>query len=240
VRDLLVAVPSRGRPQNIARLWDAMQATCQGDTHLLVGLDWDDPTREAYPPGPEYVLHPGLRQVVAWVNHLTAGRTGDYRFIGHIGDDNVPRTPGWDTAIMEALKAGPFAFANDLYPGREPGTLSCHVFTRAKVIETLGYIGPPGIRHMYVDVAWMAWGKACGITYLHDVLLEHLHYTAGKAPPDESYQASTGLIPVDLANWHAYSRGPGGLNADIGKLGGQPFTPDMLRDFNRGLFIPEL
>ena len=243
---LLVAVPSRGRPGSIGRLADAMLATCTGDTTLLVGLDDDDPQLRGYaelglkPLMAPFELRSGLRQVVAWINELTVPLVHEYAYIGHFGDDNVPSTPGWDVAIMNALERTPFAFGNDLYP-REPGSLCCHVFCRSEVIAKLGYFGPPIIRHMYVDVAWMAWGVACGITYLDDVIIEHLHYSVGKSPLDESYAASTSLITGgDLAAWHAYSRnlGTGGLNDDIDKLGGEPFTPLALTQFNAKLGIP--
>jgi hypothetical protein len=248
VKDLLLAVPSRGRPQNIARLLEAMDETCRGDTTLVLGLDDDDPELAAYlaimaAAGLEdYVrVRSGLRQVVAWVNELAVPLAPGYRFTGHIGDDNVPRTDGWDVSVMEALETRPFAFGNDLYP-RAPGTLCCHVFCRSDVIARLGYLGPPSIRHMYVDVAWMAWGTACGIAYLPDVVIEHLHYTTGKSPLDESYARSTALITGgDLDAWHAYSgnEGPGGLNADIARLGGRPFSVQSLRDFNASLNIPD-
>ena len=246
MKDLLVAVPSRGRPGSIARLAAAMLDTCQGDTSLLVGVDQDDPRLAEYvaldlrPMVVPVEVRAGLRQVVAWVNELTVPLTGHYRFTGHIGDDNLPITPGWDVAVMEALGKTPFAFANDLYP-RAPGSLCCHVFMRSEIIDALGYFAPPGIKHMYSDVAWMAWGTACGITYLHDVIIEHLHYSVGKSPADESYAASSALIHGgDMAAWHAYSRdlGPGGLNADITKLGGTPFTATALEYFNRNLNIP--
>lgn len=240
---LLVAVPSRGRPGNIARLAGAMLGTCTGDTTLLLGLDADDPQLPAYqaldlrPMMVPYEVKPDLHQVVAWVNELTVPRTRAYDFIGHIGDDNVPHTPGWDTEIMRALGKTPFAFANDLYP-RAPGSLCCHVFMRSEVVDTLGYFGPPSIRHMYVDVAWMAWGIACGITYLHEVIIEHVHYTTGRVPMDESNARSLACTGPDLDAWHDYSKN-GGLNADIAKLGGKPFDPGTLAEFNRNLNIPE-
>ena len=238
MKDLLLVVPSRGRPQNIARLQDAMTATCRGDTTLIVGLDEDDPTRGDYPDGPGYEVRPGLRSVVPWINELAVPQAGNFRYTGHIGDDNVPLTDGWDVAIMEALEATPFAFGNDLYP-RAPGSLCCHVFTRSEVIARLGYFGPPSIRHMYVDVAWMAWGVKTGITYLDDVVLEHRHFTTGKAPADDSYAASQALIPSDLERWHEYCNS-GQLNADIAKIdpAAPTFTADELRQFNIGLFIP--
>lgn len=203
MKDLLMVIPSRGRPHNIVRLWETMAATCKGDTTLLVGLDDDDPTRAAYPEGPQYVVRSGLRQVVAWINELAIPHVDEYKYIGHMGDDNVPRTDAWDVRIMESLEQTPFAFGNDLYP-REPGSLSCHVFARSEVIKALGYFGPPSIKHMYVDVVWMDWGNATGITYLDDVILEHMHYTAGKAPADESYVTSTSLIPSDFIKYNEY------------------------------------
>jgi hypothetical protein len=239
VRDLLLAVPSRGRPGNITRLRNAVNATCTGDTELRVGLDEDDPELGNYPVFDlERVVRPNLHKVTAWVNALTVPEAGNYRYLGTIGDDNVPQTPGWDTAVMGALEKTLFAFGNDQYPGRAPGTLCCHVFMRSEVVQKLGYFGPPSIAHMYVDVAWMSWGTACGITYLHDVLIPHLHYTVG-APHDETYASSYAGTGADLQAWHAYCRS-GQLNSDIGKLGGEPFSAQGISDFNRSLFIPEV
>lgn len=244
----MLAVPSRGRPQNIERLIGALEATRHCATDLVVGLDADDETLGDYPGmnGDDsyagrvrYVIRDNLRKVTAWTNELVSLNLDDYSAFGQIGDDNVFSTPGWDTVILEALDKTPFAFGNDQYPSREPGTLCCHVFTRAEVVKTLGYFGPPSIAHMYVDVAWYAWGQACGITYLHDVLIPHLHYTTGAVPSDATYQNSYAGTGADLQAWHAYSRG-GGLNADIEKLGGIPFTPEALNYFNHRLFIPEV
>jgi hypothetical protein len=240
VNSLGLLVPSRLRPRNATRLWDSFQANSTAGSVLTFGLDADDPSIGAYPKGPRYVVRDGMRYVTAWVNYLALTTLGSYEAVGHIGDDNTCDTPGWDAAILEALQETQFAFANDLYP-REPGSLCCHVFMRSEVVAKLGYFGPPEISHMYVDVAWMAWGKGCGITYLHDVLLPHHHYTLGSAH-DETYARSYARTAADLAAWHAYSRreGPGGLNDDIARLDGRPFTADDLREFNARLNIPEV
>ena len=234
-----VLVPSRGRPHNAARLWKSMQDNSAGGTALILGLDDDDPTAEGYPAGPGYMIEGGLRYVTAWINHMALATLGDFEFIGHFGDDNTTDTPGWDDRIRDSLSRQPFAFANDKYP-REPGSLSCHIFMRAEVVKTLGYAGPPEISHMFVDVAWMAWCLACGHEYLHDVLIPHHHYTTGAAH-DETYARSYAQTADNLRAWHAYSRrdGPGGLNGDIIKLGGQPFPQARLAAFNAKLNIPE-
>lgn len=215
--DLLVVVPSRGRPHNIARLREAMGQTCRGDTTLLVGLDADDPALPGYAPG-ACAVRGGLRQAVAWINELAVPRAGSYRFTGHIGDDNVPRTVGWDVRIMEALGKTPFAFANDLYPLRAPGSLACHIFCRSAVVRALGYLGPPMLRHQYVDNAWTAWGQATGITFLEDVIIEHMHWGAGKASTDDSYRESAACLQEDAANFAAYCSDPEGLARDIRKI----------------------
>lgn len=215
-----MAVPTRGRPGSIERLRDAMAATCRGDTHLLAGVDEDDPALTAYlrVPGVEFTVLPaGGRGVVACLNRMVMPRLGEYRYIGHFGDDNVPRTGGWDVTIAEALGRTPFAFGNDLYP-REPGSLCCHIFTRPEVVTALGYLGPPQFRHMFVDPVWMEWGKACGITYLHEVILEHLHFTRGLSAEDDTYRAAYTSWPADEAAWHAYLASPDGLAADVAKI----------------------
>ena len=216
MRDLLVIVPSRGRPGNITRLMGAMEATCKGDTTLLVGCDGDDPALDGYPEGPEYALNEGLRGVVAHLNALSAPRTGQFRFMGALGDDFVPRTPGWDVAVMEALEQTPFAYGDERVPGRAAGETVCHIFTRSAVVEALGYLGPPCFGHMFVDNAWAAWGKACGTTFLDGVVIEHLHPAAGKAPGDETYQRSAGFLGPDRQAWEAYQAD--GLAADIAKI----------------------
>jgi hypothetical protein len=66
-----------------------------------------------------------------------------------------------------------------------------------------------------------------------------MHYTVGgKAPLDESYQASTSLIPQDCLAYNEYC--DTGLNADIVALGGKPFSVEELAEFNRRLNIPRV
>jgi hypothetical protein len=78
-----------------------------------------------------------------------------------------------------------------------PGSLTIHAFMRSEVIKRLGYMGPPSHSGTCTSTrSGIAWGQATAIEFLPDVILEHMHYTiGGKAPLDESYQASTSLIP---------------------------------------------
>ena len=214
--DLLVIVPSRGRPDSVQRLWGRMRQTCRGDTRLLVSLDADDPAWGDYPGGPLYQTLWNTRGVVAHFNAAAAGFGRDFRFIGALGDDFLPSTDAWDTEIMEALTETPLAYGNERFPGRVPGESVCHIFMRAEVVRALGYVGPPAFKHMYVDNCWAAWGQACGITYLDGTVLEHLHFTAGKSAHDATYDQAMSFGDADRAAWDAYLAG--GLAADIAKI----------------------
>lgn len=239
-----MVVPSRGRPGSIARLRDAMAATCRGDTDLLVGVDDDDPSLAEYLAlqGVGLVVQSGLRQVVAWINWMAVPRAKGYRYIGTIGDDNVPRTVGWDVRVIETLaemKTG-LCFGDDLYPTRATGSLCCHVFMTSNIIRKLGYMGPPdGPRHMYVDPLWLAWGEKVGIKFLPDVIIEHLHYTTGQSPHDQVYAESYALTWQDCEAFNRYARS-GSLNRDILKINpkASPFTDAELADFKVRLNIP--
>lgn len=215
-------VPSRGRPDNIRRLVAAFDETCTADTRLIVGLDMDDPQLLEYLDVIPMHVHPvvlsDLRQVVAWTNRLAAGFGDEAHNLGMIGDDNVPRTKGWDTRVCESLVNHNFCFGDDLNPGRPAGSLCCHVFMRSEVVYQLGYAGPPSLRHMYVDDVWMAWGQATSIEFLSDVVIEHLHPSAEKATDDAVYEASLACVDEDARAFHAYCRD--GLGRDIRRLGG--------------------
>jgi len=217
MKDLAILVPSRARPGSVRRFWDAMGTTCRGDTHLIVGLDDDDQAGYERIPGVEYAVRPGLRHVVVWFNELAVPAADEYRFIGALGDDFLPGTAGWDVRMMEALEVTPFAFGNDLSP-RIPGEFPTHIFTRGEVVRALGYLAVPAVKHMYCDAAWQQWGRACGITYLHDAILEHLHYSVGKSPVDATYAASAPLMGPDEAAYRAYCADPDGLEADVRKI----------------------
>ena len=257
MKDLLVVLPSRGRPHNLKRLYEAMQETCEGDTTLLVGLDDDDETRGEYPgqpgvhqkpPGaPIQVSVPGSQpplwyqiqgdmqgMVTGWINVLSVPQVDEFRYIGHFGDDCVPHTRGWDVQIMKALESTPFAFGDDMEYGQRPrGSLCTHVFMRSEIIRKLGYFGPPAIKHMYVDLAWMTWGHAAGITYLPDVQIEHMHFLEGKAPFDESYQRSRQGVNEGYAALGRYVRNK--LERDIRKIcpGVKHFRPEEFYALHR-------
>lgn len=195
--DLVVLVPSRGRPTQLAELVEAVHATAAGTVEVIAAIDGDDPALadyEALAPC-RYVVGP-RQSLCWWTNTLASGVLAANlepvpRYLASLGDDHRPRTPGWDRKLIEAIEALPgpgFAYGNDLLQGKAMPTAWV---ASAEVVRALGWMMLPTCAHMYVDAAVLALGEACGrIAYRPDVIVEHLHPLAGKAEWDASYRES--------------------------------------------------
>jgi hypothetical protein len=174
---LLVIVPSRGRPASVHRLCQEWAATSTAGAELLVCLDDDDLTADDYPTSGDYpFLWYSIGPRDGFAPRLSAEAVDAaplYDVLGSWGDDHVPRTPGWDRAILDALPSTGFAYGDDLIQGERIPT-ACHM--TSDIVTALGWMTPPGFAHMYVDDVWRDLGQAIDrITYLPDVIIEHLH-----------------------------------------------------------------
>lgn len=199
--DLLVIVPSRGRPQNVAALLESWADTTAGDTELWIVLDEDDPELKGYTQvlpeqwpnatlrPPRWIVQERLRlggTLNAVASAAAAG--GRFRAIGFMGDDHRPRTIGWDVELTVALgRLGTgLVYGNDLIQG---AALPTAVAMTSDIVAALGYMVPPGMVHMYLDNVWLELGRRLGrLQYLSHVVIEHLHPIAGKAEWDDRYR----------------------------------------------------
>ena len=215
LRDLLIIVPSRNRPEGLRRLVDAIRCTSAGDPQLLVCLDTDDAPSYAPIEGVWYLIKERQR-FVAWTNEAARLFANDFRYFGLIGDDIMPRTDRWDAAVvhtLEELGTG-LCYTNDLLQGEALPTVC---FMTTDIVKTLGYVQPPALVHLYSDNFWLELGRALDrIRYLPDVVLEHLHWSAGKATSDESYEESHALMEPDRIAFERYMRE--GFEADVAKM----------------------
>lgn len=191
--DLVVVVPSRGRPSAAAALAQQCAKTCTADTVLLVVVDTDDPTL------PQYQAPAGTTVFFAWappasghvgaINYGAARALEDFQpyAVAKLDDDHRPRTLGWDRHYLEALRelGTGIVYGNDLYQG--PNLPTAPAMT-TDIIRTLGYMGPPVLDHLYVDNFWKDLGtQADCLRYLPHIVIEHMHPLAGKAPVDTGY-----------------------------------------------------
>jgi hypothetical protein len=210
VKDLIVIVPSRGRPERFAAFLDAWnETTPPGLADLLVCLDDDDPTLEDYPLEllDDVQQWSAIRRPNGFAPRLTEEALNcapHYRAIATFGDDHLPRTPGWDElllAAMENLGAG-IVYPNDLYQG---SALPTAALLDSSIVRALGFYAPPCLAHSYVDNFWLELGLRIGrIRYVHDVVIEHVHPAATKAAMDDTYAAAHSREAEDAAAWRTY------------------------------------
>lgn len=216
--------PTRGRPANAVDLWEAWQDTSTGAAELCFAVDVDDPKLPAYNSAfqnmtlTEIYLGP-RRGMVGTLNHVAAMWASGYRYLGFLGDDHRPRTHGWDARFVEVLESnGPrIVYGDDLLQGQ---TMPTAVAMTSDIVATLGYMAPSTMQHLCVDVVWKDWGQQLGrLTYLSDVILEHLHPANGKAQMDAGYEAVNSSEQVERdSKAYLHYRDCGGLEADVAKL----------------------
>jgi glycosyltransferase involved in cell wall biosynthesis len=190
-RDMLLIVPSRGRPESVRRFTEAVKATSEAQTDIIFGFDDDDPSlqdciREA--ESTPYRTGPRMNQI-EWTNVLALEHADDYRVLVCLGDDHVPRTPGFDTQLLLALDAGNIiAYPNDLVRDDIPEVMA----VRSEAVKALGWLVMPELKHYFCDNVWADLGKhGKVIAYLPDVIVEHMHHLRVKeVERDATYRDS--------------------------------------------------
>lgn len=225
--DLLVIIPTRSRPRSvpeIMRAWDDTGATAD----VLFAVDTDDPELAAYREhAATYKADSRVRftfgkrrRLCGTLNQHAVKAAKIYRFLAFLGDDHRPRPADrpWDARFRECLSGGPgIVYGNDLLQGEKMATA---VAMTSDIVATLGYMSPPSLVHLCMDLVWVDWGRGMGrITYLPDVVIEHLHPAAQKAAVDAGYAEcnSPEQVSTDSAAYYAY-RDEGSLATDLGKL----------------------
>lgn len=220
---LAVLLPTRGRPQNFERFMRAFEATAQ-DAHVFVRLDHDDPTD--YDDFLNYyhrhisVVHGKRVGFGASLNELAARAEREgYSHLGMFGDDVVPETPGWDVRLVEALgdRLG-VAYGDDGLRDKHAPDLPTHYVTQTEVYRRLGYLSPPGIRHLFLDNVARDIGRQLKNFVYVPVKISHLHpWMVGEHVHDQTYAE-------------------GGRNADLRKKDRQAYlTWSYSKDWKRRL-----
>lgn len=217
MRDLLVIVPSRGRPDRLHVMIEACLSLSEADTDIAVGIDDDDPAAPRYEEivGAYHFAYDGgvfytkaeRRTLSTWTNRIASANAGEYRAFASLGDDHVPRTASWDGLLLEALNkmndyGEGIAYGNDLHQGE---ALPTAPVISAGIVEALGWMMEPSLRHMHVDDVWRDLGQAAGcLGYVPGVVIEHRHPDAGKASGDRVYEESAAGAGADRDAHHRW------------------------------------
>ena len=182
---MLLIVPSRKRPEACDELLTAFEETAEC-SDILFGLDDDDKSKYSERVLARSAINPRLR-MGGTLNLLATQNADDYEFLSFMGDDHRPRTKSWDRILCDAIGSAPgVSYGDDLLQG---ANLPTAVTLSSKIVQSIGYMVPPSLVHMYMDNFWKDFGEKIGnISYRSDVVIEHLHYLAGKAINDLQYQ----------------------------------------------------
>lgn len=215
--DLVVIVPTRGRPHAAVELAEVFEATCAAGTKLLFAVDDNDPTLDDYDTVDAIVLP--SRTMNEALNLAAQSTLPDEPFaVGFMGDDHRPRTPGWDKAYVDALRemGTGIVYGDDLLQGER---LPTQVAMTADIVRALGYYAPPELTHLYLDNFWRDLGRAAGcLRYLPDVVVEHVHPLTGKVEWDEGHIRvnQRSMYDRDAAAYQGYLRER--FDADVAKV----------------------
>lgn len=183
-KELLVIVPTRGRPESVARFAEAFHRNSSGHADLIFGIDLDDET--VYPEGLNYSKNPRAR-FSGTLNNVTQKNQGYFAYFA-AGDDHLIETPDFDSIVLDDLHdlGTGFVYGPD-------GLMNEHLPTfgamTGDVVETLGYMSLPELIHLYVDNWWKDLFSALGkLKYNSNLRVSHLHPSGGFTSWDEQYK----------------------------------------------------
>lgn len=195
--DLVMLVPTHGRPDSARELAQVFSDTATGHSAIVFVVDQTDPKLQEYrdkiPPFADLIVRdttgmvPALNAVAGWL-----AEDGGTFAVGFMGDDHRPRTPGWDVECYNNLRelGTGIVYGNDLF---QYENLPTQCAMTLDIVQALGFMAPPTLKHLYVDNFWRDLGNELEmLRYLPEVVIEHMHPLAGKAEWDEGYRRVNG------------------------------------------------
>lgn len=230
--ELTILVPSRGRPHNVKPMHDSFKETgaFEDQADLLLLLDADDPTLPSYEQEvrelPTYGFDGSVSMMILprWLpmvhkldNSALACASFSDTPLGFMGDDHRPRTDGWVKAYLKVLAEGPAIVSCP--DGFRRDNLPTHWVMSSSIVRTLSRMVPAPVEHLYCDNAVRDLALGAGIyRWLPNVLVEHMHPLAGKAPVDQGYATvnSQARYLQDAAGYGQWLNTQ--LSTDVGKV----------------------
>lgn len=231
---LIMIVPTRSRPHNVAPLVEACRATGAFDdgAEVVFVVDRDDPALSGYMGAFASVdagASPG-RQAVSWLcaekwQQLVPklDKAADYLLVtqrpyalGFMGDDHRPRTRGWVKRYLDELDDLGTGIVS-CSDGYRADDLPTQWAMTADIVDALGRMVPAPVEHLYCDDSIRELGRMADCyRFLADVVIDHHNPFAGeRAPMDEQYERvnSSKQYSRDRPSYRTWKR-HGGLAGD--------------------------
>ncbi len=185
--------------------WDEFT---EGRSKVVAVVDGDDPELDLYEPFKDVAFEVVPRDTFANKLRAATHRWQDrFEAVASWNDDHAARTP-WESIHLDALNEmdGGIVYGNDLL---QFDFLPTAPTISMSVVEALGWICPPGFKHMFIDNFWKYLGEQTGrYRYLPETIIEHVHAGVGKAEWDATYQVTQEpeFLGVDAKEWERYLR----------------------------------
>lgn len=215
MKELLVFVPTRHRPDGFRRCADSFRETVAGDVDLLAITDDDDDSYSDLGDGAVIVQRDRLS---AAVNKVVVPLSSEYRALMLVSDDQVFVTPGWDKILLNALDE--LGGTGMVYPDdKRRADIPELILISSDIVQALGWFMEPSMAHFYVDNAWADIGRhAQCLRFCPDAVIRHDHYSVcSDIPHDAVYQeAETAHGENDRQAYLVWRREK--MDADVAKV----------------------
>lgn len=189
VDTISLLVPTRERPAQLARFCDsALRLAERPDAvEVVVYVDRDDSSYDDFdwPDGTVVVAGDRITLSECW-NRCHAAASGP--IFGHMGDDIVFRTQGWDRLVRDVFNSWPdrivFVHGRD---GIQDERLGTHGFLHERWVDTVGHFVPPYFSSDFNDTWLTDVADRLGRrVFVSNLITEHLHFSVGKAEIDQN------------------------------------------------------
>jgi hypothetical protein len=173
-------LPSKNRLNNLKRfLGGAREMGTNTPGWILINRDDWEANYEAYLDLERYFIIGWRYKIVDATCYGEAIRAvwdevKDLDWIGLVSDDLVPCTSTWDKMLLSHVNGWNVVSSNDGW--QAPHRIHGAIIWSGLLARAVGWIFPPGFRHIYHDDVWEMLGKETGVWACHmDILCKHLH-----------------------------------------------------------------
>ncbi len=202
---LLVRMPTRGRPEQALSVLEKYRTLAADPVAIEVVLDEDDDSM-VNAVVLERLVSLGCTVAIgrhrSKIEAVNGGRVDDWEVLALASDDMVPAVHGYDRRILAAMREhfplldGAVHFhdgynRDHVRPG-QPILCTMPIMGR-HLYEQFGYVYYPEYGSLYSDdEQTRVLTKMKRLVFIDEMLIEHRHHAAGKAPNDALYQHNDG------------------------------------------------
>lgn len=181
--DILLIFPTRARPAAALRTLASIIATTQGRVDVVLCQDEDDPKAFQFRSQHVFTRTGSPRPFTHWLNAAALEFCNAYSILGWTADDIHYPQPHWDFLVRGALHDTPgLVYGQD---GIQNEKLPTHPFVSSVLVQTLGHLIDPRLRHYFNDNYLKELTSRAGcLTYRPDLVLEHRHHSTGGRKAD--------------------------------------------------------